>query len=216
MKETAKLIGPPIVVIILFVLVVKLGFAKIGDLRSDIAKEQKSVTILTEKLNLLSQVDEEADQASFTSAALPPTNPSLTIISQLKTLAASSGLLISGVKAGSQSLDKAEVSKVDINFDIGGDRSAIFQFLQKINTIAPISRVDKVKLVQLGGVSRASVTVRSYFAALPEKLPAISDAITDLTPDEKQTLKDVLGLTQPTFIEVTASQNAGKADPFGP
>jgi hypothetical protein len=215
MKNILKLIGPLIAVIFLFVLVGKLGFAKISDLRSDVSKETKNKTLLTEKLAFLNEVTAESDQASFTASALPAKNPSLITVSQLKTLAAGSGLFISGIKGGGQVLDNSGVSRVDINFDVDGPRELIIQFLTNIQTIAPISTVEKAKLVELGGAARASVTVRTFFATLPEKLPALTDAVDELTPDERQTLIDVLGLTQPSFVDVTPSQG-GREDPFTP
>lgn len=215
MKNIIRLAGPLVAIVLLFILVGNFGAGKVSEIRASVAKEKKNVTILSQKLSLLNEVTESVSSASLASTALPEKNPALAAISQLKSLAVTQNTLISKIKSGSAGKDKSGISKVDITFDLEGQRSQVFQFLTAIENIAPISRVEKVKLNEIAGATRATITIKSYFAELPTKLPALTDAVNDLTADEKKTLSEVTGLTQPNFVSLPASQGGGKPDPFG-
>jgi len=215
-KDLFKIFGPILLIFVLSLLVYKVGLGKVLELRKSIATERKNETILQQKLDLLSQVAEDTAQASFSSSALPEKNPALITLSQLKLLAGNSGLLLSNIKAGAAVKGEAGLSSVNVTFDVEGQRSAVIQLLKNISLFAPISKVEKVRLNEVGGILQATVTVKSFFADLPQKLPAISDAIKDLTADDRSILREVLGLTQPLFVDIPPSQVSGKEDPFSP
>lgn len=209
--------GPLLVIAILFIFVAKYAIGKITDVRAKIATERKNETVLQQRLNLLSEIQGDVLSSSDVSlSALPEANPSLIIMTQLKGLAAENALTLSNIKSGGEVADKSGLKRVDISFDAVGPRPLIMQFLQKVETFAPIALVDKVKLNETAGVAKASVTVKSFWADLPTKLPPIDSPLADLTADERKTLTDVVTLTQPVFLEVTPSEAGGREDPFNP
>lgn len=218
--ENIKTIGrstlPLAVIIILFIAVGKFGFSRISELRGRIAQAQRDQTVLTQKLNILKSISETVTSGSpMALTALPSTNPSLITTSQLKSLASIQEVVISGIKGSGEVKDNSGLSRVNISFEATGGRAQIIAFLKSIGTIAPITLVDKVKITEAGGAVRADVSVKSFWAALPTKLPTLTEPITDLTANETETLTAVTGLTQPSLIEIPVSEG-GKADPFSP
>lgn len=208
---------PLLVVVILFVVVGKFGVGKISDIRNQIGSAAADQKVLSQKLDILRRIESNGAQWSNTVvAALPDSNPSLSVMSQIKVLTGMNGLAISEVKAGSPAVDTAGLSSVTTSFSVTGPRSQIESFVGSIASFAPITIVDKIRIIELApGSSIASISVKSFWAPFPTKIPAITQAIPDLTQAEQQTLQDLSSLTQPTFTEITPV-SGGKSDPFAP
>lgn len=210
-----KVFLPLLAVILLFVIVGKFGFGKISNIRSQIAIAQKEQKILSQKLNVLTNVAATGEQFSnFAVSALPDSNPSLSVVSQLKILAGGDGLVISEIKSGSPASNATGVSAVNVSFNVFGSRVQIESFINKISTIAPITIVDKIKINESApGASVGNITVKSFWAPFPTQIPPVSQAIADLTSDEQQIMQDLSTLKQPVFSLVLPTQG-GKSDPF--
>ncbi len=215
-----KMLGvalPLLIVVILFLVVGKFGISKVSDLRKQITKAGKDKDVLTQKLKVLETVSDTLSQGSTISAAvMPDANPSLVVISQLKILGSASGVFIGNIKTGGEIKDESGLSRVDVTFDVSGARPQVIAFLKGTANLAPIMVVSKLKIAENGGGSIANVSVSSFWAAFPKTLPSITDNLTDLTPAERTILIDVSKLTQPIFINISAGEGVGKADPFGP
>lgn len=209
--------GPLVALVFLLAWLTKFSFSKVGETRAKIAAQKKSETVLTERLNLLTQVgDEILDTSGISLSALPDQNPSLIVISQLKRLSSQFGVSLANIKAGGQVKDKSGLSRVDLIFEAVGSRVGVLDFLQAIDTFAPLSLIERLKMSETAGIARAEVTIKSFWAELPTKLPPIDTPIMDLTADESQILSDITALTQPLFIEVPALTSEGRPDPFVP
>ncbi len=207
--------GPLTAVVILFFLAGNFGFSKISDVRANVKKIQADRNVLTQKLNLIRGVSQTAAAASsVASVALPASNPALTVSAQLKLLASQNGVLLSGFKAGGEAADASGLSRADLTFDVTGSRPGVIAFIKGIKTFAPITLVDKIKINEAGGSSKATFSVKSFWSAFPKTLPAITEPIADLTADERKTLQDISTLTQPLFSEETVVPGGGKTDPF--
>lgn len=210
-----KKILPLLGTIILFVIVGQFGFGKIFEIRAQIGTAETNQKTLTQKLDILRNISGTGAQMSnFAVAALPDSNPSLAIMSQIKILAGSNLLAISELKVGSPVVDPTGVSMVGISFNLTGTMTQIESFVESVDNLAPISNVDKIKLSEsASGSALGVISVKSFFAPFPTKVPAITQAIPDLTVDEQTTLQNISKFTQPTFSEVPAA-SAGKTDPF--
>jgi len=208
---------PLLTVFFLFLIVGQFGFARIRTVREQIANGQKDRAVLTQKLDLLQTVSEiAAGQATIASTAVPGGNSSLAAISQLKTLSATHGVIISNIKAGGEIKDGSGLSRSDISFEAEGARINMITFLKGISGISPLAVTDRIKLSEVGGTVRANVAVKSFWSEFPTKLPATTEAITDLTGDEKRLLTEIAALIQPVFVEIPASVTSARADPFSP
>ena len=213
-----KTVLPLMVIILLFVIVGQFGLGKITELRNQIATASGDQKILSQKLDILSSIASTGTSLSNAAVmALPSSNSALSVTSQVKVLASGLGLVLSEVKAGSPVNDPLGFSSVIVSFNVIGPRAQIETFLTKITSFAPITIVDKIKISEsTPGTALGNISVKSFYAPFPTKLPAVGDAIADLTAAEKQTLKDVASLTQPLFSQIPASTGGGKADPFSP
>jgi hypothetical protein len=215
-KQAMAAAIPFLVVVVLFIVVGNFGISKVAGLRSQIALANSQQATLTQKLNILQSLSTVAAQGSiFTTAALPDSNPSLLISSQLKVLAGTTGVVILSIKSGTAGVDASGMSRADIAFTINGGRDQVISFLKGISSIAPVTLIDKISLTETSGVTKADISVKSYWASLPKTIPAVDQAITDLTADEKKVLGQVSSLLQPIFTQVVSATASANPNPFG-
>lgn len=209
-------IMPLIIVIILFVIVGKFGIAKVIGVRAEIASAQETERTLTQKLSILQTLSPDITlKANLVASALPEGNPTLAVISQLKVLAASQGVVLSSVKSLAGVQNSSDLNATTVSFSLVGLKPQVFAFLNEIPKIAPITIVDKIRVTGNVGSITADISVKSYWADFPKTIPSVTDPITDLTASDKDVLNKVSGLTQPTFIKVTPSQEGVNPNPFG-
>jgi hypothetical protein len=207
-----------VVVILLSVVVGNYGIGRVTSLQAQISQAKLDQATLTQKLSTLQSVSAVVGPGSQSAAsALPGKNPVLSSLSQIRSLGTQNVLSVSNLKSGSEVKDPSGLSYVSIIFDVTGARSGIISFLGSIGKIAPISLIDKVKLTEAGGQVQATIAVRSFWAAFPTTLPAVTENVTDLTSAERTTLTSISNLTQPQFVEIPAqASGSGKINPFAP
>lgn len=214
-KKLVSVIAPLVVLTILFIVVAKFGMSKVSDLRVKLTSAQKDETTLTEKTKLLATISDSLGTGTVAATgAMPESNSSLIVLSQLKILAGTKGVFISNIKAGNEVKDDTGLSRVDLTFDSRGPKDSIISFLGDTAKIAPITKLTKIKITQALGETLATVTVSSFWSALPKTIPSVTESINDLTPAERNTLTEISKLIQPIFIEIQANEG-GKEDPFG-
>lgn len=207
--------SPLVIVLILFLVVGNFGMGKVRSVRDEITQAETAQNILTQKLTLLQTVSQTLGNApDIAATALPSSNSALTAISQLKNLGFLNSILLSNVKGGTETKDSSGLSRADITFEITGTRPQIMAFIKSIPGVAPIILVDSVKLNESAGVTRATVGVKTFWSALPTTLPKVGQALTDLTPEEKNILVTLSSLTQPVFLALPPAAGGGKTDPF--
>jgi len=216
-KQIIKSVAPLVIVLILFLIVGKFGFAQISKIRSQIKSAEKSESILTDKLSILRSVAQtSATGANSVLFALPKSNPALQTISQLKVLASQNLVVLSDVKSTAGISSSSDLSSVNVSFVLTGTREQIISFIKGLDTIAPVTFVSKMDLSELAGVNVANVTTKTFYAPLPKTIPTVTQPITDLTPSEKDQLVKILGLTPPVFGEYTVTTiSEVNPNPFG-
>lgn len=208
-----KAILPLVVILTLFVILGQIGFAKISDIREKISAADHDQLILTQKLDMLKTVSQTGvHDANVVTNTLPDNNPSLVVVSQLKNIGGN--LQIDSIKSAAGPSEANDLNTVQISFTVRGDRDGIESFLNSINTFAPLSILNKVKLAQSGGNFSADVTVISYWSPLPTKLPDTIEDFGDITAEDKQTLANISALAQPQFVSLPPADSNGKTDPF--
>ncbi len=215
-KQVLKAVGPLLAVVLLFIFAGKFAASQVTKMTKKISEEEKVKQVLTEKLKVLSSVSATVGSSANTVlAAMPSTNPSLSLMYQLKILSSNYQLVLSNVKS---SVDENMTSMMALNssFDISGSKDQIFSFIKAIGGIAPITFVQKVDLSESVGAYTATVTTKTYFAPLPTKMPAVTQAITDLSSTEKALLSQMNGLSRPVVLEINVSTpSAINTNPFG-
>lgn len=207
---------PLIIVIVLFLVVGNFGIGKIVDLQTQVSSGQNNLNVLKNKLSILQNISSDVlASGDISLAAVPEDNPSLAVVSQIRTISSQNTLSVSNIKTGGEVQDSSGLSRVDISFEVEGARVQVFTFLDAIEKIAPITLIDKVKISEVSGVDRAQVNVKSYWSNLPSTIPALTESVSDLTESEKTVLTDINGLTLPAFVSLSPSVTPGKTDPFG-
>ena len=213
-KIVLSSIFPLFAVLILFAFAGRFGVDKISEVGGKVDVLQANAEALTSKLTILESVDPAGSQTNLALSALPSRNSSIVVVSQLKILAGQTGVVISNIKGGAETKDTTGLSKVDVTFDVLGVRPQILAFIRSIEAIAPITLLDKIKINETGGGTRATIQVKSFWSDLPKSLPATTDKISTLTSSEQDILEELAKLQQPLFIELPAIEGAGKAEPF--
>jgi Tfp pilus assembly protein PilO len=220
MTVAVKAISFLVVVIILFVILGQFGWGKISEIRTKIAGAQNSQKNLTQKLDVLRSIKVKGlEYSNLSVLALPDSNPSLSVMSQLKILAGTNSLGITEIKVGSPVAASTGLSLVNISFNVMGSRTQVESFVKGINSFAPITIVDKIKIAESGpGSTTASMTVKSFWSSFPTKLPATTEVLSGLTTDENQVLNNISSLTQPIIGQpstvAVGSENSGRSNPF--
>jgi Tfp pilus assembly protein PilO len=196
-----------VVLIILSLIVVKEGVGRISSLKGELEVEKKNEAVLSQKESFLREIQSSVStNMEFSLAAVPARNPALIVLSQLKKLSLDKEVILSNVKIGTETKE-ADLSSIQIRFDIDGNLSSVVDFTKSINNLLPISLVEKVKLASQGETSRANVSIKVFFSPYPKKLTSLTESLTDLSTEEKNLLSKLTQLIMPDFVEV---------QPFGP
>lgn len=203
-----------LVLAFLFILSFKIGIAKIQEQATETDKLNKSIGILKVKEGILSKMESTiATKGQFFVMTLPEANPVLAVFSQIKNSSASQGLIMQNLKAGSEVKDK-NISKVDVSFSLAGSLVQSLAFLNNIKNFAPLMTISKVQISQMNDVAQSNVVVTAYWAAFPEKIPAVGDPVTDLTEDETAAIEKIAKLTMPQFSVLPPETVTGRTNPF--
>lgn len=205
---------PLIAVLILFAFAGRFGMEKTSETRTKIQTVKENIDALSAKLAILEGVDATQTQTNTALSALPSRNSSTVVVSQLKILAATQGVTLTNIRGSGEVKDPSGLSRIDVTFDAFGIRPQIMSFAASMNQIAPIALLDKIKINESGGGVRAAFQVKSFWSELPKTLPTLTDKVNSLTNSEKELLIEIAKLRQPLFVELPASETAGKAEPF--
>jgi len=171
---------------------------------------------LQEKVEVLSQFRGIISDGTVSSlnAALPETNSALLMLSQIKTLSSKHSLLFSDLNVGTPAIGDSGLYKVELKFDLDGQIEQIIPFLRELKFFAPVSNIREVEFISGTEVSRSTVSIVVYFAEYPNKIPAITDPIVNLTASEVETLSVLEGLIIPDFVDLEPSAPGERANPF--
>lgn len=193
----------------------KILYPRIQKERSDLALSKKDEQILTQKQQVLSAFSSQASTyVGPAVVAVPQQNSALMMVSQIKNLAATRLLSLGNLKIGTLIPDKSGLSKVQLQFDLDGDLLQSTAFLRDLEGVAPIANIEKIKVSQVSDISRVTVGLNVYSAPYPTKLPALTEPLTDLTQNEKETLAKIQNLVQPVFSQISPTAPQTRPNPF--
>lgn len=201
--------------VVLAIIVFKVGVVRTSSQRAELQKAIKNETILAQKQQVLQTLESNIlSYADTVIIAMPDKNPSLITLSQLKILAERNTLSLSNIKIGGKIKDKSGISKTIISSEVEGTLSQVLNYLISTTSFAPLSVIDRVDMVQAGGVIRASVDLTVFWVPLPTKLPAMSEPIRELSANETNLITELSSLEKPLFIQVLPTTPSTRIDPF--
>lgn len=205
-----------VILVALFIFLLKVGIGQVLTLRERVEASKQEENILSQKLNVLNTSEDSAlPLADLSLIALPAENPTLIIISQLKTFASERGVTISNIEArGANQTEGAALSTSEIELTVSGQVVSIFEFLKALKTITPLVILDEIKLSGEAKLAHTEVKIVGQFAALPTTLPALATPLNELTAEEKDILAKISTYSVPAFTEVLPSGPYERVDVF--
>lgn len=217
-KEFEYLVKPLSILFVLMVLIVAIGvfgYKQVVAVTQKVAELKTIQLKLHTKLDILENVKVTLDEnINFIDLVLPRKSSVLYGLAQIKKLAAINSIIVSNIKAGSAILEDNGISKYSINFEAEGNDDDIQEFLSAFFKALPIMTLNKIKIDKIEGITRTSVTMNIYSADLPDKIPAVTESVNELSERDLSILKELIEYTQPDFFDPKPSQTIEKEDPF--
>jgi len=202
--------------VLMIIIGLRVGLAQVIQYRADLALAKKNETILKVKQDLLTQIQPGISrQSSLAAVALPGENPLLLVVSQVKTIAAANGMVLTGLKVGLGQETPAQAGGVELSLNLSGSLPSIVNLVSQVKKIAPLTRVSSLDLSLVGPLTQATVGVRSYWAPFPTKMPAMTEPISDLNESEQKLLGELAVLTLPGFVSLTPTAPVENLNQFG-
>ena len=213
-----KILAIPLIsligIIICFIVGLNIGLEQINKQKKEINVIEKNILVLEKKQSILEHVKTTLQsEIQFFSLALPDSNPSLSIIYQIRNFSAINGLIFENIKSGSEVNEKS-YSNVNLNFDLFGDLYNIFNFVRATESFAPIVNVETLKLTQSGDTYMGTVSLRGYWADFPKEISAISQPIGDFSDEELEAIARISKLSIPSFSSLTPTAFPERVNPF--
>ena len=212
------LVGPAaliLVLVALFVYAAKTGYSQISLRLKELRSAQKEEAVLEQKLEILREIEEGIlAQTDVSLVAMPDRNPALWMIAQLKDSAEASSLLLFDNTLKSESKDETGLAKMDLGTTAQGNFDSVMSFLKSINSLAPVSTIERVEVVQDEGVASAKIQLSVYWADFPTKIPPLAEPIYRLTAQQEEVLTKISRLKRPIFTVLQPGKPSARENPF--
>lgn len=225
--ENLKFLYVPLSVLlgiaVLSIISFKLFSDRLSQQQSEINQAQGQQIILSQKLNALQHLGDVVNNVQSISFALPGENPSFIEVSQIRRYTQALGLTLSSIQIGQETTDAGGILHANVNFDVEGNPITIFSLIDKIKSAAPLTVGNNISINQKGGTTLSTFTLSVYWSSFPEKLPAITEPVSELSNDDTKILSTIADLDLPVLGSQTASPAASqttapsgpKTNPFG-
>ncbi|MDP3994291.1 MAG: hypothetical protein Q8P91_00480 [bacterium] len=209
------------VLLILSAFSFKIGISKIVKLQDSVNSQKNTELVLQQKEELLRSAEGNLpDQANIASIALPEKNPILFSMYHIKNLGMDGLVVLSDIKVGSVGTGDSGINKISISFDIKGQMTDVINSINKLKNVAPLIILDAadfriVSAMPIEGTSAdANVSVSSFWSPFPDKIPSLTQPLSDITSGEKDILKSLLSLTRSSFDQLLPQGAVERENPF--
>jgi hypothetical protein len=191
-----------LVLLALIVFVVNTGFKQVSQVREKLTESKRQEAVLGAKLETLQGGVESYETFSDLSAvAIPEKSPAPIVSSQVKSLAASAGVVVSKVSTHSGGSPDATLKQLQVEVSAQGGLEGMLSFFESLRSFLPLTEVNQISFSGEEDQVSIEAKITSFFAPFPESLPSITSAIADLTQEEKEILQKFAGYSQPTFTQ---------------
>lgn len=180
------------------------------------------IAVLEQRNNTLSSLSPAVVAASKQIATvLPAENSVLLVTSQVRTTAVSNKVTIKTLTTSSISSDAdPQAGSTQVGIIVEGQSNSVLDFLTSLTTQAPLIELGGVNFVTNPTTTVAQVTLNSYWAPFPTQLPAITESISALTPEETTLLTQLASYTSPVINSDTPDSSSSaiivNTSPFSP
>jgi len=204
-----------IVLVILFVFSVKNGISKIVTLKDELKSQKNIDLVLKQKEELLRTVEEGLiEKVNVTNIALPDKNPALFSMYHIKNLGIDGLVVLTNLKVGSAISGDSGIGEITISFDIQGQIADVIDKINQLKNVIPLIILEKVDFKIEGTIASADVSIKSYWSPFPDKIPSLTQPLSDITSEEKSILESLLSLTRPSFDQLLPQEAQEREDPF--
>lgn len=214
-KYMGKTVSLFLLVLLLMILVLVYGINRVKVLNEKISESQKIQKQLNKKTEILKdvQIDVEKNVGSV-DIALPSKGVSLFGLNQIKNKALQFNLLLDNLKISVPTVVSGGIEKSYISFDLYGNSDNIYFFLDSLEKILPITKIEKLVIHNLDGNSNITVNLNIYGSELLKKIPSITGQISDLSNHELDVLDDLSEYEMPEFDIPKSSEFSERGDLF--
>ncbi len=179
------------------------------------------VALLQQRNVALSSIAPElVAESKEISTVLPAENSVLLVTSQVRNAAIFNKVTIKNLTTNSLSDETdPKAGSTQVGVIIEGDTPSVINFLASLVTLSPIVELNTVNFLTNPTSTIAQIQLDSYWSPFPSQLPAITDAVQTLSPDETALLQRLSSYTQPTLTsgdESTSSAIVVNTAPFAP
>jgi hypothetical protein len=180
------------------------------------------ISKLEQRNNALSSLSPSVIAASKQIATvLPAENSVLLVTSQVRTTAVANKVTIKTLTTSSISdQTDPQAGSTQVGLIVEGSSSSVLDFLTSLTTQAPLIELGGVNFVTNPTTTIAQVTLNSYWSPVPTQLPAITESISALTPEETTLLTQLSAFTSPVINSDTPDSSSSaiivNTAPFSP
>lgn len=193
-------------------------YVKIQEARDRIDALSLEKEALSSKLNILRQYNSDVygSTSDDIARAFPSDNPVVGVISIIRRKAQSAGIALTSFSSRPtiQNDNESKLAKAEVTVVLNGNPADIVNMLKGISDIAPVVRVESVKSMKDSDTA-LEVTVSVYWATFPDKIPAVTAPVVDLTADEKEILTKLSALEKVEDVKIPPQLPSDRIDPFG-
>jgi len=195
-------------------------------IKTNLSREKTRLAELTTKLAALEGLDvnELEVKTNVVLQALPVEKDVPQILLAIRGLTQSVGTELRSVQVepGEISTESAQIKtskKYDLPFlvfkiTIAGNLEQLKEFLLKIESIAPLMRVDKIDISQKEGMAEADLDLDTFFLPLPVSLGVTEKQLSSITAQEEKIYQKLSKLEEIQPGESLPSITSGKTNPF--
>lgn len=209
-------VGMIVGVLVLFIFVIPTSYSHIVSRFEAYKNDKKTEGILSQKLAVLQSVPPEIlTKTSQTVAALPEKNPVLLVSSQIKEIATSHEAVVSEVKTGQISEGGNNVNQIELIVGIDAESfETLIQVAEEVRKRSPVANLSSVEMQGEESTKHGVFHLLTYWSQLPEALPAVTDPLSPLSPEETALVNQISSLTPPQFTILTPQTNEVRENPF--
>lgn len=232
-----------IYVVIGFIALIGIGWVIIPQIRETVSlvkrlrDEQKTLTGLTNKIQILNSTDEQSlsNDLNTLFSAVPKEKSFSTIFSQIETTAFEQKLSVESIVIGQSGLIATEAAKpknpeeqklganlVPVNIVVSGEFDNIRNFLDRVVKIRRFFRVRlmSISFVEKSSIVRATLALDVFYLPLPKYMGKVTDPISALSDQETAVMVDVEQMPlvggENVVNEPSNSEEPVTANPFAP
>ncbi len=202
------------VLILSIYLLYSFGLSTLYTERDKLAQTKKDHSVLTEKQQVLSGLSQNIlPQADASLIAVPGQNPSLLVVSQIKSLANQNSLTIKDISVSSPN-SQGDLNSVGLTLSLEGQTGEIINFINGLKSLAPLVFLNALKITNANQISDASVNIVSYSSDLPKKITSLTEPLISLTDDENKILNRLSSLIAPSQVQLAPTEPTTRDNPF--